>query len=143
MQTIKIQLLNDLATLPTRGSIYSAGLDLSSTDHGCIAPGESKIIKTGLAIDVGIGNVGLIWPRSKLGAKLNIQVQAGVIDADYRGEVMVSLFNAGEKGFEFQPGDKIAQLLVQACVVQEVVLTQELNKTCRGEAGINCQELRL
>lgn len=140
---IKVQKLNDNAVVPTRGSRNAAGLDLRSVEHALILPGVSATLKTGLAISVGDGNVGLIWPRSKLGAKLNIQVLAGVIDSDYRGEVMIALLNSGDKPFEVKQGDRIAQLIVQECDMSEPYEVEQLDDTERGSDGINSNEMRI
>ena len=140
---IKVKKLDDNAVIPTRGSCNAAGLDLYSVENAIILPGISATLKTGLAISVGDGNVGLIWPRSKLGAKLNIQVLAGVVDSDYRGEVMIALLNSGDKPFEVKRGDRIAQLIVQQCGMSEPVEVQQLDDTERGIDGINSNEMRL
>lgn len=132
-----LKVLSPDAKLPTRGSKEAAGLDLYSCDRHIIEPGKSKLIGTGIAISVGSGNAGFVWARSKLGARYNLQVQAGVIDADYTGEIMVSLYNAGEHEYRIEKGDAIAQLVVKAVVSTEYSLVNELKCTDRGEAGIN------
>ena len=140
---IKFKKLNDLAKTPARGSDYAAGLDLCSTDNAIIPPGKSATLKTGLSFEINDGLVGLIWPRSKLGAKKQIQVLAGVIDSDYRGEIMIALLNSGEQPFEVQVGDKIAQLLIQDIRMDFLSEVQELSDTTRGNAGINSTEMRI
>ncbi len=140
---IKVKLLNEDSIIPTRGSEHAAGLDLYSSVGTIVPVGCSTTIKTGVAICVDHGNVGLIWPRSKLGAKFNIQVLAGVIDADYRGEVMVALLNSGDKPLIVKKGDRIAQLIVQTCDMSAPVEVKSLDETWRGNKGINCDDLRL
>jgi dUTP pyrophosphatase len=140
---IKIKLLNNDAKPPVRGSDKAAGLDLRSVENAVILPGVSATLKTGLSISVGDGNVGLIWPRSKLGAKKNIQVLAGVIDSDYRGEVMIALLNSGDRPFEVFKGDKIAQLIIQQCDTSEYTIVESLDETDRGSDGINSDEMRI
>tara|TARA_R110002049_G_scaffold170968_1_gene337562 strand:+ start:180 stop:605 length:426 start_codon:yes stop_codon:yes gene_type:complete len=140
---IKVKLLNEDSIMPTRGSEHSAGLDLYSSVDAIVHVGCSATIKTGIAVDVDHGNVGLIWPRSKLGAKFNIQVLAGVIDADYRGEVMVALLNSGDEPFMIKKGDRITQLIVQSCDMSTPVEVKELDETWRGNKGVNCDDLRL
>lgn len=140
---IKFKKLNDLAKTPVRGSDYAAGLDLCSTDSAIIPSGKSATLKTGLSFEIDDGLVGLIWPRSKLGAKKQIQVLAGVIDSDYRGEIMIALLNSGEQPFEVRAGDKIAQLLIQAVRMDGLEEVAELSDTTRGNAGINSTEMRI
>ena len=139
---IKVKLLNEDSIMPTRGSEQAAGLDLYSSVDIFVPVGCSATIKTGVEIDVDHGNVGLIWPRSKLGAKFNIQVLAGVIDADYRGEIMVALLNSGDKPLIVKKGDRIAQLIIQACDMSTPVEVKELDETWRGNKGVNCYDLR-
>ena len=140
---MRVKLLSKNAKLPTRGSEQAAGFDLYSSIHMSIAPGESEKISTGLAIDVGLGNAGLIWPRSKISSKFSIDVLAGVIDSDYRGELMVCLINHGNSCFEIEPGHKIAQILIQKVEQPEVIEVDNLEETGRGAHGVNCDDLRL
>ena len=117
------------AALPRRGTDGSAGYDLSAAQE-CIVPAKGKgIVKTGLAISFPPGMYARIAPRSGLAVKKFIDVGAGVIDQDYRGEVGVVLFNHGDSDFQVKQGDRIAQLIlekIETPVVQEV---QELNET--------------
>ena len=140
---IKFKKLNDLAKTPVRGSDYAAGLDLCSVDNAIIPSGKSATLKTGLSFEIDEGLVGLIWPRSKLGAKKQIQVLAGCVDSDYRGEIMIALLNSGGKPFEVRVGDKIAQLLIQAVRMDGLEEVTELSDTTRGSAGINSTEMRI
>ena len=78
-----------------RGSYESAGLDLHTVDSVTIPPGQRALLRTGFAMSMPQGYVGLIWPRSKLAAKMGVDVLAGVVDSDYRGEVMISLLTLG------------------------------------------------
>ena len=90
------------------------------------------------------GYVGLIWPRSKLAAKMGIDVLAGVVDSDYRGELHVSLLNTGLDPVEIQTGDKVAQLIIQKHYADmEISIVDDLDRTSRGSDGINCSEMRL
>jgi len=139
---LKFKKLNKYAKNPSRGSEQAAGLDLCSVENANIPPGKSATLKTGLSFEIERGLVGLILPRSKLGAKKQIQVLAGVIDSDYRGEVMIALLNSGDKTFEVRTGDKIAQLLIQP-VFTTCTEVEELSDTGRGAEGINCAEMRI
>ena len=123
------------ATIPTRGSEHAAGLDLYA-DHGdTINPSERALIGTGIAIALWPGTVGLIWPRSGLAVKRGIDVLAGVVDADYRGEVRVALINHGAEPVDIEPGDRIAQLLIQPLAMVDVEKVDELPRTVRGSGG--------
>lgn len=140
---MKYKKLHEDARTPTRGSEFAAGFDLCTIENADIAPGESAILKTGLAFSIEDGYVGLVWPRSKLGAKKQIQVLAGCIDSDYRGEVMIALLNSGSDTLEVRKGDKIAQLLIQQVFIGSLTECENLEDTARGNAGINSTEMRL
>lgn len=141
---IKIKLLSEAAKMPVHGSDEAAGLDLFTTEHATIPPGHRALLKTGVSMAMPYGYVGLIWPRSKLSAKLGIATLAGVCDSDYRGELMISLLNTGFGYVEIKPGDKVAQMIVQKHYsFFDLVEVDELDETERGNAGINSSELRL
>lgn len=139
---MQIKLLNDYAVIPTRGSKHAAGYDLYSTDNATIKSGSIAKLGTGIAMCIPEHFVGLIWERSKLASRYGIQIMGGVIDSDYRGEVMISVMNNGAD-FEVKRYDKIAQLVIQPIVTSEVMVVSELPDTERGTAGINSLELRL
>lgn len=90
---LRIKKLNPKAYIPTKGSDHAAGYDLYSIEDLIVPKGEKKLVSTGIAMQIPIGNYGRIAPRSGLAAKNFIDIGAGVIDADYRGEVKVLLFN--------------------------------------------------
>lgn len=140
---MKVERIHPDAQLPTRGTDQAAGLDLSIVESVTINPGQSAMLHTGLRMAINPGWVGLIWPRSKLGAKKRVQVLAGVIDSDYRGEVMVALLNSGDEPLELRKGDKVAQLILQPASLCDVVEVDRLDETGRGKRGVNCSELRL
>ncbi len=101
-------------------------------------------MKTGIAISIPRGTVGLIWPRSKLAAKFGLDVLAGVIDSDYRGEIMVSLLNTSDRVVELRKGDKCAQMIIQQHFSSlPMVEVDSLDDTERGKSGVNSSELRL
>lgn len=139
---MQIKLLDDHATIPTRGSEQAAGYDLYSTDNAVIKSGTIAKLGTGIAMCIPDGYVGLIWERSKLASRYGIQVMGGVIDSDYRGEVMISVMNNGND-FEVKRYDKIAQLIIQPVVTTDIMVVSELPDTERGIDGINSLELRL
>ena len=96
------------ALLPKKGSEFSAGFDLHALTEAVVPARGKACIQTGIAMAIPEGNYGRIAPRSGLAAKHFIDVGAGVIDADYRGELKVLLFNHGEKDFEIKAQDRIA-----------------------------------
>ena len=130
MNDLQVKRLTSSAILPTRGSDGAAGLDLYADGA---ADGYMVSVSTGIAVAIPHGYVGLVWPRSGLAAKRGVQILAGVIDSDYRGEVRVMLTSTAP--IKINPGDRIAQLLIQPvgmCGVKEV---SELPGTARGVDG--------
>jgi dUTP pyrophosphatase len=122
---LRIKKLHPSAQLPVKGSEHAAGYDLMSVEDS-VVPSRGKIlIATGLSMAIPIGNYGRIAPRSGLAAKNFIDVGAGVIDADYRGEVKVLLFNFGETDFNIKQGDRIAQLIIEKYTRTEIEEVQE------------------
>jgi dUTP pyrophosphatase len=135
---VKIKKLNDVATVPTYGSPYSAGADLySAMDEITIAPHTTTLVKTGLALELPQGFVGLIYARSGLATKRGLAPanKVGVIDCDYRGEVMVALHNHTDIPQSVAQGERIAQLVITPYVVAEFEEAEELSETVRGEGG--------
>lgn len=125
----------DNAVLPVRKTALSAGYDLSSCEAKTIPPKGTALVKTGLIVACPEGTYGRVAPRSGLALKHSIDVGAGVIDADYRGEVGVILFNFGTQDFVIQEGDRIAQLVLEKIELSEVEEVQVLDETVRGEGG--------
>lgn len=105
--------IDSRATLPTRGSVQSAGLDLYAIQDEVVGACQSKLIRTGLTTIIPDGHYGRVAPRSGLALRHRIDVLAGVIDSDYRGEIGVILINFGDKEFHLQAGDRIAQLIIE------------------------------
>ena len=124
--------------LPTRAHPGDAGLDLCTTTDAVLAPGERVLLGTGLALAIPHGFVGLVHPRSGLAAKQGITVvnAPGTVDAGYRGEVMVCLlYTDARHTVELHRGDRIAQLVVQAVELPELVEVDSLDETSRGTGG--------
>ena len=135
---VKIKKLNENAIIPTYGSPYSAGADLySAMDDVTIAPHTTTLIKTGLALELPVGFAGLIYARSGLASKRGLAPanKVGVIDCDYRGEVMVALHNHSEAAQTVAKGERIAQLVITPYVVADFEEADELSETVRGEGG--------
>jgi len=132
---LPVKRLHPDAQLPTRGTPESAGLDLYASNPATIPPGKRVVVGTSIAAAIPVGHVGLIWPRSGLAVKHGLDVLAGVIDADYLGEIGVVLVNHGDKTVEVREGDRIAQLLVQPVAMVQPVDVEEFMETLRGTGG--------
>jgi dUTP pyrophosphatase len=132
---LQIKRLTATALLPTKGSAFAAGHDLYASEPLTIPPGGRALVSTGISMAIPAGCYGRVAPRSGLAVKAGIQTGAGVIDADYRGEVKVLLFNHGQADFEVKHGERIAQLILERCLMTDVVETEELSETVRGVGG--------
>lgn len=137
--TLKVFLRSENATVPTKGSALAAGYDLYASEAGVIPAQGQGIIGTDLTLIVPYGTYGRVAPRSGLAVKHGISTGAGVVDADYRGEIKIVLFNHAKKDFVVEKGDRIAQLVLEKIVNADVVtLTAEQfeeETTTRGENG--------
>lgn len=135
MESLRVKFLSDDATLPQRGSASAAGYDLSSAHDIVIPAGGKGIAKTDLAIACPDGCYGRVAPRSGLSWKKHIDVGAGVIDSDYRGNVGVVLFNHGKEDLVISKGDRVAQLILEVIRTPNVLLVEDLEATERGAGG--------
>lgn len=134
-EQIAFKKLNDSAVLPTRGSEHAAGLDLYAIDNA-VLPARGRLgVRTGLVVAIPEGYYGRIAPRSGLAAKFGIDTLAGVVDRDYRGELICMLANHGDQDFEIKPGDRVAQLVIEAIILPRPVFVDELPDTGRGDGG--------
>ena len=136
---LKIKLLNPLARLPAYATGHSAGMDLCAAlgKPLILKPRETRLVPTGLALEIPPGFEGQVRPRSGLALKHGITVAnaPGTIDADYRGEVGVILVNLGKKAFTINPGDRIAQLVISPVVRAQLIEARTLKETKRGAGG--------
>lgn len=136
---VKIRKLADKAVIPTYGTEYSAGADLYACLDGSITinPGQTYLVKTGLSMEIPQGYAGLIYARSGLATKKGLAPanKVGVIDADYRGEIMVPLHNHSEDVAVIENGERIAQLVITPFLTAEFIESNELSDTVRGEGG--------
>lgn len=133
---IHIKLLSDLAKTPTQGTSFSAGYDLYAAEEVAVPRLGRKLIKTNVSMAIPMNHYGRIAPRSGLAYKNGIDVLAGVIDSDYRGDIGVILYNTDNNSdFEVKIGDKIAQIIIESCSSVNFVKTQVLPSTKRGEGG--------
>lgn len=135
IQEINFQKLDSKAILPTRGSEHAAGLDLSAVESVTVPARGTAKIRTGLAVAVPVGYYGRIAPRSGLAAKFAIDVLAGVVDSDYRGELICILINHGDDDYSVKPGDRIAQFIIEAVAMPVPKLVEALPSTNRGDGG--------
>jgi dUTP pyrophosphatase len=135
MLTLPFKRTNPLAIIPTRGSNSAAGYDLYSTENYTLKPLERKLFKTGLSIEIPTGLYGRVAPRSGPAYKDGLDVMAGVIDEDYRGDVGVILINLGNKDKEIKVGDKIAQIIFENYNVVSLTEIENLTVTTRNEGG--------
>ena len=139
MPLISVKKLDERAILPTYGSEYAAGADLYALvdEELVFQPGETKFVRTGLAMEIPEGYAGLIYARSGLACKRGLAPanKVGVIDADYRGEVMVALHNHGETAVTLEAGERIAQLVVTPVLAPIFLECDTLDDTARGDGG--------
>lgn len=137
--TVKIKKLSPDATVPTYGSPFSAGADLYACESSpvTIEPGKTVLIHTGLSFEIPEGYAGLIYARSGLATKKGLAPanKVGVIDSDYRGEVMVSLYNQSEIPQTVEPGERLAQLVITPFLKADFTVADELSDTLRGQGG--------
>ena len=136
-QTVRVKKLRENAVLPSYGSDYAAGADLYACNAVTVEPGATEFVQTGLALEVPAGYAGLVYARSGLACKKGLAPanKVGVIDADYRGEVMVALYNHSSQAVEIEPGERVAQLVITPYLTAVFEETEELSDTVRGEGG--------
>nr|AAW51453.1 deoxyuridine triphosphatase [Paramecium bursaria Chlorella virus SH6A] len=135
MSSLLVKKLVETATTPMRGSEGAAGYDISSVEDVVIPAMGRVAVSTGLSIRVPDGTYGRIAPRSGLAYKYGIDVLAGVIDSDYRGELKAILYNSGERDYIIKTGDRIAQLILEKIETPDVAVVIELEDTIRGGGG--------
>ena len=135
MDSLRYAFMRDGARPLLRGSPSSAGFDLCAAEDGCVAPGARLCVGTGLQMEIPAGCYGRIAPRSGLALRFGVDVGAGVVDCDYRGEVKVLLFNHGDADFSFKSGDRVAQLIIERINFCPAVEVSSLSATVRGGGG--------
>lgn len=137
---VNFKKLNENAIMPTYGSQFAAGADLYACTNGetvTFGPGETKLIKTGIAMEIPEGYAGLIYARSGIANKRGLAPsnKVGVVDSDYRGEIMVSLHNHSSAEQSITDGERIAQMVIAPFLKVEYTEVEELTETVRGEGG--------
>lgn len=139
MNAVRVKILREGARLPTYGSVLAAGADL----HACldaavtIAPGETAFIPTGIALEVPVGCAGLIYARSGMACKRGLAPanKVGVVDSDYRGEILVALHNHGNVSQTVENGERVAQFVITPVLTPVYEAVEELTDTARNQGG--------
>ena len=138
-QSIPVKKLKPNAVLPTYGTEFSAGADLYAclSEPVSIAPQQTVLIPTGLAMELPVGFAGLIYARSGMAVKRGLAPVngVGVIDADYRGEILVALYNHSSMEQIVEPGERIAQMIITPFLAADFFQTDTLHESCRGSGG--------
>ena len=136
---VRIKKLRENAVVPTYGSEFAAGADLYAAveESVAIAPSETKLIPTGIAMEIPVGYAGFIYARSGLASKKGLAPanKVGVVDADYRGEVMVALHNHGTAEQTIEAGERIAQMVIAPFITANFIVSETLEDTVRGAGG--------
>ena len=141
MEQIKVgvKVLREGAKMPSYGSAYAAGADLCACieEELTIAPGKTVLVPTGVAIELPMGLMGLIYARSGIACKRDLAPanKVGVIDCDYRGELLVALHNHGTAPQSILPGERIAQLVITPYITAAFEEKEALSETVRGQGG--------
>ena len=139
MAKINIKKLNENAVVPTYGSEFSAGADLYALadEPIVIEAHKTVLVHTGVAMEIPTGYVGLVFARSGLATKRALAPanKVGVIDSDYRGEIMVALHNHGSETQTVSDGDRVAQMVIAPFIRADYTETEELSDTVRGAGG--------
>ncbi len=136
---MRVKILNENATLPTYGTADAAGADLYSAlvEQVSFNPHETKMIPTGIALEIPKGYVGLVYARSSVGTKRGLAPanKVGVIDSDYRGEIFVALHNHSEQVQTIEPKERIAQIVITPYIKETFEVVDSLEDTERGSGG--------
>jgi dUTP pyrophosphatase len=135
LSILNFKRLDPRAVLPTRGSTAAAGLDLYSIEDIEIPPHQRVLARTGLSVAIPQGFYGRVAPRSGLAVKNGLDVLAGVIDSDYRGEVCCALLNTGDASIELPMGSRLCQLIIEQIITPAPAWADELEETSRGTGG--------
>jgi len=132
---LKFKQLDPRAKLPTRGSAFSAGLDIYAIEELRLESKQRCLARTGLSVAIPEGFYGRVAPRSGLAVKNGLDVLAGVIDSDYRGELCCALYNSGDETIVLPAESKICQLIIEKIITPTPVWAEDLEATSRGAGG--------
>ena len=139
MESVRVKILKWGARLPTYGSVEAAGADLYAclTEAMTIAPGETAFVPTGIALEVPKGCAGLIYARSGLACKRGLAPanKVGVVDSDYRGEIIVALHNHGKESQTIENGERVAQFVITPVLTPAYEIAEDLSDTARNQGG--------
>lgn len=135
MSLLKVKLLSEHATVPTKGTEHAAGYDLYSAYEYVIEPRERCLVKTDIAISIPEDSYGRIASRSGLAVKHGIFIGTGTIDKDYIGNIGAVLFNFSDNPFVIKRGDRVAQLIIQKIHYADIAIVDTLDDTERGDKG--------
>ena len=132
---IKFKKLNESAVAPQYAHSFDAGMDLFCLENISIAPNQRVQIATGIAMEIPENFVGLIWDKSGLSHKSGLKIVGGVVDSQYRGGIKVGMINLSDETYNFEAGHKIAQMLIQKVEQVNLIESDSLSDTSRGEGG--------
>jgi len=132
---LKVKRLTEDAKIPIYSHPGDAGLDLFSREKVIFKTGEKFSVRTGIAVEIPDGYVGLIWDKSGLAINHGLKTLGGVVDSGYRGEVMVGIINLSQKEYILERGSKVAQMIIQKFERVVIDESDELSETPRGESG--------
>jgi dUTP pyrophosphatase len=135
MVKLSVKKLSEDAKIPSYATEGDAGMDIYANEDIVVEPGKRVLVSTGISASFPKGYVALVWDKSGHAVKRGIKTMAGVIDAGYRGEWKIALYNTSEENFEIKKHDKIAQVLIQPVKSAEIEEVSELSDTERGEGG--------
>lgn len=139
MNAVRVKILKEGAKLPTYGSTQAAGADLYACLEKAvtIAPGETAFVPTGIALEVPLGCAGLIYARSGMACKRGLAPanKVGVVDSDYRGEIIVALHNHGNAPQTVEHGERVAQFVITPVLTPAYEMVKELSDTERNQGG--------
>lgn len=133
--TVKIIRLDKSLPVPFYPRPGDAGFDLYTREAFTVQPGERVQAKTGLKMEIPFGYVGYVWDKGSVGQVKGFKTLGGVVDAGYRGEILVGLVNLSGSPYTFEKGDKVAQMCIQKVENPEIVEVEELSESVRGEGG--------
>lgn len=138
-QQVRIKKLNPQAVIPSYGTEFSAGADLYACLEApvTIEPGDTFLVHTGISMEIPEGFAGLIYARSGLATKKGLAPanKVGVVDADYRGEIMVALHNHSKAAVSIENGERIAQMVITPFLTADFIEAESLDETERGAGG--------
>nr|WIL05099.1 dUTP pyrophosphatase [Pithovirus mammoth] len=132
---MEVQRLSPDAKLPTKATPFSAGWDLFISEEAVVEAGTRKLLPTSIAVKIPVGYCGQLWTKSGLASKKSVEIGAGIIDSDYRGEVKVLFLNDSKENISLKKGDPIAQMVIVSICTDPIIEVSSLDSTQRGSMG--------